>query len=73
MHPEGTSASAPIWTGCLAAINYKKILNNSIYKFIGNPFFRDITSGSNGYKAGAGYDICTGIGSPNFSNVPSTL
>ena len=28
------------------------------------PYFRDITTGSNGYSAGSGYDLATGIGSP---------
>jgi kumamolisin len=28
--------------------------------------FRDVTSGSNGaYQAGAGWDACTGLGSPH--------
>ena len=30
----------------------------------GTPDFRDITSGNNGYAAGTGYDLVTGIGTP---------
>ena len=26
--------------------------------------FYDVTTGSNGYTAGTGYDLCTGVGSP---------
>jgi kumamolisin len=69
----GTSASAPFWAASLASINYKKFLNNSIYKFIGNKFFNDIIRGSNGYSALSGYDLCTGIGTPNFKYVPTNL
>jgi len=29
-----------------------------------NTSFYDVTTGSNGYAAGAGYDFCTGIGTP---------
>jgi hypothetical protein len=31
--------------------------------------FRDITSGNNGYDAGTGYDLVTGLGSPIASNL----
>jgi len=36
-----------------------------IYSNYTNPsFFRDITSGTNGYSCVAGWDYCTGVGSP---------
>jgi kumamolisin len=38
------------------------------------PGFRDITSGSNGaYAAGAGWDACTGLGSPEGSALLAAL
>ena len=35
--------------------------------------FRDITSGNNGYSAGSGYDLVTGLGSPKAPGVVATL
>ncbi len=35
--------------------------------------FHDITSGSNGYSAAKGYDLATGLGSPNVSAIVSLL
>lgn len=64
----GTSAVAPLWAGLIAVANAQNkttagFLNPTLY---GNPAaFRDITSGNNGaYKAVAGWDPCTGLGSP---------
>ena len=38
------------------------------------PYFRDITSGSNGaYSASAGYDFVTGLGSPVTWNYTSGI
>ena len=62
----GTSAAAPIWTGCFGALNKSGFINYKIYKLIGTKSFHDIKKGSNGYKAKKGYDLCTGIGTPNF-------
>jgi kumamolisin len=69
----GTSAAAPLWAGLFA------LLNRAGGKPVGQPHttlyqnaktFRDITEGNNnsggvGYSAGAGWDACTGLGSPN--------
>jgi kumamolisin len=66
----GTSAVAPLWAGLIALLNQKLgkpvgFLNPQIYPLLGTAAFRDITSGTNGtYKAGVGWDACTGIGSP---------
>ncbi len=66
----GTSAVAPLWAGLIALLNQKLgkpvgFLNPQIYPLLGTAAFRDITSGTNGtYKAGAGWDACTGLGSP---------
>lgn len=67
----GTSAVAPLWAGLIA------LLNQSLGKPVGylNPLLyntlaakgvlNDITKGNNGaFKAGAGWDACTGWGSP---------
>ena len=58
----GTSASAPMWAARSADAG---AVVDSAYVYA-NPAlipFRDITSGSNGYQAGAGYDLATGLGS----------
>jgi kumamolisin len=83
----GTSAVAPLWAGMITLFNQatqKQVgyLNPSLYQQIASiaNTFRDITSGSNGsYKAGSGWDACTGWGSPNGAailqfllNPPST-
>ena len=66
----GTSAVAPLWAGLIALLNQKLgkpvgFLNPQIYPLLGSAAFRDITQGTNGtYKAGAGWDACTGLGSP---------
>ncbi|HTU50970.1 MAG TPA: S53 family peptidase [Acidobacteriaceae bacterium] len=66
----GTSAVAPLWAGLIALLNQKLgkpvgFLNPQIYPMLGTAAFRDITQGTNGaYNAGAGWDACTGLGSP---------
>jgi kumamolisin len=72
----GTSWSAPTWAGFCALINEARVtagapplpyLNALLYPLLGSPCFQDITSGSNGaYSAGPGYDLVTGLGSPNI-------
>lgn len=66
----GTSGVAPLWAGLFALINesfapskagapHAKLYANAAA-------FRDIVKGTNGaYKAGPGWDACTGLGSPN--------
>ena len=65
----GTSAVAPLWAALIARLNQRAaaplgFVNPLLYA---NPSaLRDITSGSNGaYAARAGWDACTGLGSPN--------
>ncbi|HXQ82037.1 MAG TPA: protease pro-enzyme activation domain-containing protein [Opitutaceae bacterium] len=73
----GTSWATPIWAAFCALINQERgggdplgLLNPKIYPLIGSSSFRDITTGSNGnYSAAAGYDLCTGIGVPDVSNL----
>ncbi len=61
----GTSAGAPQW----AAIHSLGVSasNTNLYskaKTAYSTYFRDITSGSNGFNATSGYDYITGLGSP---------
>jgi subtilase family serine protease len=70
----GTSAGAPQWAGLIAEVNQGRALAGlkpldgasqtlpGIYAF--SSAFRDITSRTNGYAAGPGYDLATGLGSP---------
>ena len=78
----GTSWSSPTWAGLCALINQARanvklasvgMLGPKIYPLIGTSNFQDITSGGNGYNAGSGYDLVTGIGSPNMKNLVKTL
>jgi kumamolisin len=71
----GTSAVAPLWAGLIAVANAQNgkaagFINPTIYMAKAKSAFRDITSGTNysgkpvGFKAGKGWDACTGLGSP---------
>lgn len=79
----GTSQSAPIWAGITALINqYLKskglkgvgFVNPALYHFYANPPpfypFHDVTVGSNlYYPATPGYDLATGLGTPDAWNL----
>jgi kumamolisin len=79
----GTSWSAPTWAGFCALLNQARIaaglgpigmLNPRIYPLVGSPCFQDITTGTNGdFRAGPGYDECTGIGTPNVGLLVQAL
>ena len=75
----GTSAVAPLWAGLIARINQglnkpAGFINPLLYAAPANTAFRDITQGNNGdYNAGAGWDPCTGLGSPNGQNLLKAL
>jgi kumamolisin len=71
----GTSAVAPLWAGLIAMANAQNgksagFIQPTIYAASGKSAFNDITSGTNysgtpvGFKAGPGWDACTGLGSP---------
>jgi kumamolisin len=73
----GTSAVAPLWAALIARINQVSgkpagYLNPSLYQ---NPnALRDITRGNNGdYDAAAGWDACTGLGSPNGATLAGVI
>ncbi len=68
----GTSAVAPLWAGLIALFNQSEgksvgYLNPTLYQNgESGGAFHDITSGNNGdFQAAAGWDPCTGWGSPN--------
>jgi kumamolisin len=71
----GTSAVAPLWAGLIAVANAQNgksagFIQPAIYAAKAKTAFNDITSGTNysgtpvGFKAGPGWDACTGLGSP---------
>jgi hypothetical protein len=73
----GTSLSAPAWAGLLAVVNQGRsaigepALNSTSPTEVQQALYRlpqsdynVITSGSNGYSAGAGYNLVTGLGTP---------
>jgi len=70
---EGTSAATPLWAALIARINESK--GRSVGFFLPRAYaapaaFNDVATGDNrvggvGYAARAGWDPCTGLGSPN--------
>ncbi len=79
----GTSAVAPLWAALVALMNQKLgsavgFLNPKLYQ-AGESVFHDITSGNNddanlgSYSAKAGWDPCTGLGSPNGTAILQLL
>jgi kumamolisin len=76
----GTSAVAPLWAGLIALCNQKLsapagFINPIIYgPHGGKAVCRDVTQGNNGaYHAKAGWDPCTGWGSPDGSKLLALL
>lgn len=76
----GTSAVAPLWAALIVLLNQELgrnlgWLHPALYGTITqHKALRDITSGNNGaYKAGTGWDPCTGLGSPNGQAILSVL
>lgn len=82
----GTSQSAPIWAGMTVLMNQYVIanggrplgdLNTLLYRVAEGsrlPGFRDITLGSNAVDTSApGYDLVTGLGSPDVDNLAHDL
>jgi kumamolisin len=74
----GTSAVAPLWAALIARLNQqlgKPVghLNPLLYQPLAGAC-HDITSGSNGaYRARAGWDACTGWGSPDGTKLLNAL
>ncbi|GAB5095265.1 S53 family peptidase [Caballeronia sp. HLA56] len=73
----GTSAVAPLWAALIARINAINgspagFINPKLYKAKGA--FHDITQGDNGsFAAAAGWDACTGLGSPDGAKIAAAL
>jgi kumamolisin len=75
----GTSAVAPLWAGLIAVANHRNgkqagFIQPAIYAAKNKSAFRDTTTGDNGsFKAGPGWDACTGLGSPIAPRVISAI
>ncbi len=83
----GTSASAPLWAGSMALINqYLKSqgkaavghANPTLYGLFNgqqqSPAFHDVNTGNNlFYPATTGYDMGSGIGTPDVNNIAHDL
>jgi kumamolisin len=82
----GTSQSAPIWAGLAAVMNQYLTanggrligdLNPLLYRIAEGaplPAFRDVTLGGNAVAdAGPGYDLATGLGTPDVDNLVRNL
>ena len=70
----GTSAAAPQWAAIYALT--QTATSTNIYQCAATDYtghFQDITSGSNGYAAGAGFDLATGLGTPKTCNFNISL
>lgn len=76
----GTSAVAPLWAGLIALLNEKigknvGWLHPKLYsKLAPGNALHDITTGNNGdFYAHAGWDPCTGLGTPNGAAILKLL
>jgi kumamolisin len=73
----GTSAVAPLWAALLTRLNQiadkpAGLINPKLY--LAPAALRDITSGNNGdFAAAAGWDACTGLGTPNGAALRSVI
>jgi subtilase family serine protease len=80
----GTSLASPMWAGLMAIINQGRVANGlgtldgysqtlpMLYGLSADNF-HDITTGNNGYAAGAGYDLVTGLGTPNVPTLVASM
>jgi hypothetical protein len=80
----GTSLSSPMMAGLVAIANQGRALNGlssldgesqtlpALYD-IASGNFHDITTGDNGWPAGPGYDLATGLGTPIANNLVPAL
>jgi xanthomonalisin len=81
----GTSVAAPTLAGEIALVDQNRatplssnnLTNRSEYSAaVGALYgsnYRDITTGSNGYHAGTGYDLATGLGAPLANSLVAWL
>jgi kumamolisin len=83
----GTSLSAPLWAAMATVWDNNNLGSGRptlgfsaplIYALANDPTtyandFHDITSGSNGFSAGTGWDEVTGWGSPDFNKISNNI
>jgi hypothetical protein len=80
----GTSLASPMWAGVIAVADQGRALNgvgsldgraDTLPKLYTLPSadFHDITTGNNGYAAGSGYDLVTGLGTPVVNKLVGDL
>jgi hypothetical protein len=84
----GTSAGAPQWAALVAIADQGRALAGhssldgpgqtlpAIYQMATtgqSTYFHDVTKGNNGYSAGPGYDLVTGLGSPVANHIVTAL
>jgi kumamolisin len=81
----GTSAVAPLMAALVVLLNQAKkknvgFLNPFLYANTAKGVVHDVTSGTNaiantvkGYNAGAGWDACTGLGTPDGTAILNSL
>ena len=80
----GTSFATPAWAALIAIVDEARAADNEtsldgptqtlpdLYQLSPNDY-HDITEGNNGYSAGVGYDLVTGLGTPVASRVVGDL
>jgi hypothetical protein len=79
----GTSAGAPQWSALFAIVDQGRSAASgtlgstgalaALYSSSGRSDLQDITSGNNGYRAGPGYDLVTGLGTPQASSLAALV
>ena len=71
----GTSLASPLWAGMISLVDQDRAVNGQgsldgpsqtlpILYGLPTSDYHDITNGDNGYAAGPGYDLASGLGSP---------
>ncbi len=79
----GTSVAAPCWAALCALLNQARAnngmssitnINASLYPLLGTSAFHDITVGTDSvYSCTTGYDLLTGLGTPDFAALVTQL
>jgi subtilase family serine protease len=80
----GTSASAPLWAALWSRVTDNGFVAAAplLYALPPSQSFHDVTAGNNvavssygtfGYSAASGYDLCTGLGTPNGAALKAAL
>jgi kumamolisin len=79
----GTSLATPIWAGICADMNQVRaagglaplgLVGAWVYPLLGTSGLTDIAAGTNGaYTAGPGYDLCTGVGTPQVAKLMALI